>query len=122
MDINSLTIGEVKEIAGIAGAVSRCGEKSVAGVAKSTSAVRIIVLQRGWIAVGCVSQDGDQVTITKASVIRKWGTTNGLGEIAASGPTKDTVLDKCPDIRAHVLTVVFQMECNLEKWAKYVGG
>ena len=121
MEINNLTIGQVKEIAGLAGALGKCKATESAPL-RTDASIRIVVLQRGWIAVGKVSQCGDQVTISSASVIRRWGTTNGLGEIAVNGPKAETVLDKCPDIQAHILTLVFQMECNIEKWAKHVGG
>lgn len=117
MDINTLTLGQVKEISQIAGNLVGSAPKT-----ECCGSVRIVVLQRGWIAVGKVSQSGDQITISSASVIRRWGATNGLGEIATGGPTKETTLDKCPDIRAHVLTVVFQLDCNAEKWAKHVCG
>ena len=68
----------------------------------------IVVLQRGWIAVGKLYQDGDNVTLVDASIIRRWGTTKGLGELV-HGPTADTVLDPAGTIRAHALTVVLMI-------------
>jgi hypothetical protein len=56
------------------------------------SEVRIVVLQRGWIVVGRWAQDGDEVVVRDASVVRFWGTTRGLGELF-DGPTKTTKLD-----------------------------
>lgn len=79
--------------------------------------VRILVLQRGWVVVGRYTTDGDECVLTDASVIRRWGTTKGLGEIAANGPTKDTVLDKCGEVCAHKLSVVLQLKCNAERWS-----
>ena len=39
-----------------------------------THEVRIVVLQRGWIVVGRWAQDGDEVVVRDASVVRCWGT------------------------------------------------
>ena len=74
---------------------------------------RIVVLQRGWIVVGDWTQTGEEVELTDASVIRVWGTTNGLGELR-QGPTSKTVLDPCGTLRFHVLTVVLSM--IVDKW------
>ena len=77
---------------------------------------RIVVLQRGWVVVGDVREEDNHVYISNASVIRVWGTTKGLGEIASSGPTKDTKLDKCPDVKVHQLTVVMMMNVDGGNW------
>ena len=59
----------------------------------------IVVVEAGWVfladaivpkmAFGTLPV----MQLENASVIRVWGTTAGLGEIALHGPTKDTVLD-----------------------------
>ena len=77
---------------------------------------QIVVLQRGWIVVGDVSKDGQEVTISNCSVIRVWGTKNGLGELAEYGPLEDTKLDKCPDVSVHELSIVLQMNVNEDRW------
>lgn len=78
---------------------------------------KIVVLQRGWVVVGDYAKDAHEVVVTNASVIRRWGTTKGLGEIAENGPTSNTVLDKCGTVRAHELAVVMIIDCNQAKWA-----
>lgn len=78
---------------------------------------QIVILQRGWVVVGDVSIIGDDVTVTNASVIRVWGTKNGIGEIALGGPTKDTILDKCGTVRAHRASVVAYVDCDVQKWS-----
>lgn len=77
---------------------------------------RIVVLHRGHVVVGRYSRDGSEVVIRDASVIRRWGTTRGLGEIAANGPTPNTVLDPCGVVRAHELAVVLTIDCEASKW------
>jgi hypothetical protein len=51
------------------------------------------------------------------SVIRNWGTTNGLGEIAEGGPTSSTKLDKCKGVvEFDYMTVVLTIDCEARKW------
>lgn len=47
----------------------------------------IVVCDRGFVYVGKMTWDGEFTTIEDAKNIRYWGTTNGLGELALSGPT-----------------------------------
>ena len=82
--------------------------------------MKIVVLHRGWVVVGRHRTEGNQVVIENAAVIRRWGTTKGLGEIATGGPTSNTLLDTCPTIRVHELAVIMTIDCNDEKWAKHV--
>lgn len=83
------------------------------------SEVRICILQRGWVMVGYYKREGDNVSLTKASVIRNWGTTKGLGEIAVDGPKKDTKLDPTNGlVEFHRLTEVATIVCAEDAWAK----
>lgn len=79
--------------------------------------VRICVLQRGWVMVGYYKRDGDSCSLTQASVIRNWGTTKGLGEIAADGPKSSTKLDPTNGlVEFHRLTEVCTIVCAEDKW------
>lgn len=78
--------------------------------------VRILVLQRGWVAVGNYSLAGDEVTLNNAKIVRRWGTTKGLGEIASKGPTKQTVLDVVGHVQVHRLGVVLAITCEPTAW------
>ena len=82
-----------------------------------TGDIRIVILQRGWVAVGYLSQDGVKCRLDRAAIVRKWGTTEGLPEIARKGPTINTILDKSPAIHFHELTIIASIECVEEKWA-----
>lgn len=76
---------------------------------------RIVVLQRGWVVAGIVVLEGQELVITGAKVIRRWGTSKGLGELV-TGPLSGTTLDDAGTVRAHVLGVVFTIDVDAEKW------
>lgn len=81
--------------------------------------IKIVVLQRGWVMVGKFEQQGNNCKLHNASVIRSWGTTKGLGEIALGGPTSNTKLDKCNGlVQFDYLTVVCMVDCEEVKWAE----
>ena len=81
---------------------------------KKDTNLQIVVLHRGWVVVGRFFLDDDQVTIYDARIIRRWGTTKGLGELAENGPTEKTVLDPAGIIRTHVFGVVFTLDIKDE--------
>lgn len=82
--------------------------------------IKIVVLQRGWISVGNLYKKNEYFKLTNCNTIRRWGTTKGLGEIAKNGPTSETKLDSDTETLFHELTVVKILDCNKEKWTKYV--
>ena len=80
------------------------------------SPIQIVVLNRGWIVVGNVSEKGGKTYIQNPSIIRNWGTKKGLGELAMSGKLPNTVLDECLDITVDTANVIFIMNCDQSKW------
>ena len=78
--------------------------------------IRIVILQRGWVVIGRYYQNEHDCSIKNGYVIRKWGTTKGLGEIAIDGPTQETILDPIPLTKFHELTIVASMICTESKW------
>ncbi len=83
--------------------------------------IKIVVLQRGWVMVGRFEKSGSECKLHGASVIRNWGTTKGLGEIASSGPTGSTKIDATNGlVEFDYLTVVATISCNASAWSKYV--
>lgn len=84
--------------------------------APKTGDVTIVVLQRGWVVVGRLTRGETQCTLADAHVVRVWGTTKGLGEIALNGPTAKTVLDPCGVVHYHPLTEVLSIQCTQDKW------
>ena len=57
----------------------------------------IVVVEAGWVLIGeyVAAEGGKPAHMTDAAVIRRWGTTAGLGQIALTGPTNETILDPC---------------------------
>jgi len=88
---------------------------SIPTVVPPDSSIRIVVLQRGWVAVGYYTEDGDRVLLDNASVIRRWGTTKGLGELV-NGPTSRTILEPAGHIEAPSLGVVLTISVDDSKW------
>lgn len=85
------------------------------------SPVRILILQRGWVMVGYyVDDDNDRVTLKGARVIRKWGTTQGLGQLT-TGPTSSTILDPAGTVTTHILGIVASLACDLDCWEEHLG-
>jgi len=86
-----------------------------------STSLHIVVLQRGWVVMGSLCRGGllpeGYCKIRDAKVIRRWGTTRGLGQIALEGPTENTILDPCPDITFNEANAsIFIMEVDANKW------
>lgn len=111
MDINKLTIGQVKELAAFFGAKPATEQQ----VTIEQGARYIVTMQRGWIVVGDVTKKGDYLSIENPSVIERWGTTEGLGQLAITGPTSDTRLRKTAPMLTHELTVIHLIRVQNDK-------
>ena len=81
--------------------------------------LKIIVLDRGWVFVGRITESPGQITIDEAACIRYWGTTKGLGELAQNGPLQKTKIDPSLRIVAPGRAVIFTMDCEESKWKNY---
>lgn len=110
MNLDELTFGDIKQIKAMFGSVD---SKPCSNL---DNTVQIVILQRGWIVVGRHFKDGDHGRIENGYVIRVWGTTKGLGELADNGPTSSTRLDKTKTVRFHELTMVAMVDCDQSKW------
>lgn len=83
---------------------------------KVESSKSIVILQRGWIFIGDLSKNGEEFTLSNAQNIQRWGTTDGLGQLALSGPTPNTKLKDAGTVRFHELTVVARLDVDGSKW------
>ena len=94
-------------------------EKSEQVILSNPTEIKIVVLQRGWVLIGRFEKESTNCKLHDASVIRSWGTTKGLGELAKSGPQSSTKLDKCNGlVEFDLLTVVLMISVDEEKWKK----
>lgn len=75
---------------------------------------KIVVITAGWVIMGLVvpSSKAGITRVEEASVIRVWGTTNGIGEIALKGPTKSTVLDFAGVVEVQDHAVIMEIDCT----------
>ena len=84
-----------------------------------TGDIKIVILQRGWIMIGKFERNGSDCKLHNASVIRTWGTTKGLGELAKNGVQSNTKLDKCHGaVQFDYLTVVATIDCDGDSWTE----
>ena len=80
---------------------------------------KIAILQRGWVCVGTFFECGDERRLDNASVVRTWGTSKGIGELALGGPIAGkTVLDPCGTVRWVKGVDVALIDCAEDKWPK----
>ena len=111
MNLDELTLGDIKKLQALlhVSPSSSCDTLVDGGI-------RIVILQRGWVMVGHYYQKGSECYLENCSVIRRWGTSQGLGELATKGPLTDTKLEPTPRTSFHELTVIATIECEKSKW------
>ena len=80
--------------------------------------IKIVVLDRGFVYVGQVSQEDDFYVIKNAKNIRQWGTTKGLGELV-SGPLANTKLDNVGTVRAPSRALISLIDVEQAKWNSF---
>lgn len=77
--------------------------------------VKIVVLDRGFVYIGRVSDEGEYLVLTNAKNIRSWGTTRGLGELV-NGPLPSTKLDDVGTVRAPKRALIHLIDVVESKW------
>ncbi len=77
---------------------------------------RIVVMPYGWVFVGHWSDDGTRTTLNHAHSIRRWGTENGLGELAIKGPLSQTKLDYAGAVIFKSGSEVVSIPCETDNW------
>ena len=70
---------------------------------------KILVVNNGFVFVGDVVDNEDNVQVNNCKNIRSWGTTQGLGELR-NGPTSKTITDDCGSITVPLSQIVFTIE------------
>ena len=82
---------------------------------KTPDPIQIVVLDRGYVYVGRVRRDSNFVHITQARNIRRWGTTQGLGQLV-HGPLAATVLDAVGTVHAPLRALISLIDVEQEPW------
>lgn len=82
--------------------------------------IRIVVLDRGFVAVGQLNLCGLECNLTKAFIVRRYGTSAGLGQLAKFGPRSETVLDPADKIYFPFTGMICSFECDEENWKKTI--
>jgi hypothetical protein len=80
--------------------------------------IKIVVADRGFVYIGTVTPITEQsafVELNKASNIRIWGTTKGLGELV-NGPTASTKLDHVGSLKIPMRAVISIINVDQSKW------
>jgi len=54
----------------------------------------VVVLHRGWIFIGELTQDGDSYTLSKCQNVRSWQS-NGFGGLTQGAKSSGASLDDC---------------------------
>jgi len=89
-----------------------------------TEQLYIFVMERGFVLVGMPQQNSDNFlfwNLTSCGVVRNWGTTEGLGQLAREGPRTETKIDREPDgteISKHA--TYRRIPCNMKAWKKWL--
>jgi hypothetical protein len=78
----------------------------------------IVVVESGWVfAVDCPDvQLGQHIEARQAKVIRKWGTSDGLAQLAIQGPTPNTELEPCSLVSVPAGKVLIIMVVSSAGW------
>jgi hypothetical protein len=122
MDIDTLTIGQAKEAIETGKQIAAAlGGKVSATAAHANSiahGLNIVILDRGFVYVGDVEIADDWIIITNAKNVRRWGTSQGLGELAAKGPQPETKLDMGGTVKAPMRALIGLIACEQSKWTK----
>jgi hypothetical protein len=79
----------------------------------TSTGMTIVVLDRGWVYVGRCRQEGTNLIIEDAKNIRRWGTTQGLGQLALEGAQPNTILDPVGTVIAPMRAVIHQIVCKV---------
>lgn len=80
---------------------------------------RIAVIEGGWVLAGHYSVKDEIVTLERSSVIQRWGTDKGLGQLCLTGPTNDSTIHPTGTAEVNQRAVLFTLKVRREiadKW------
>ncbi len=78
----------------------------------------IVVIDNGFIFVGNCSTNEKWVYITEARPVIRWGTKEGLSQLANNGPLKNTKLgeEQKTTNKTPISRLLNIIPCNRDKW------
>ena len=85
--------------------------------------IKILLIDRGRVKVGYLERHPELAFhwfLRGARVIRRWGTSEGLEQIAQDGPTEQTILDRPCDTTITFRSVIEILDCVEEKWLSHL--
>jgi len=81
--------------------------------------IKIVVLDRGWVFLGRVRKMEDSIVITQARNIRRWGTSEGLGQLRR-GPLPGTMHDASGTVTVPMQAVIFTLDVEDGAWTREI--
>jgi hypothetical protein len=85
-------------------------------MAKAKQALKIVILDRGWVFIARVSESPGALTLTNAACIRYWGTTKGIGQLALAGPQSGTKIDEAGSVTVPRTALIALIDVDEKKW------
>ena len=71
-----------------------------------------------WVGhvTGISTVSDDMITVETARVIRRWGTTQGLNQLATGGPRPATQLDAPATVHIARRAIIAVIPCEMTSW------
>ena len=95
--------------------------KTVKKASKPAGNLKIMILDRGWVFIGLVRGFSGGFAIEEAHCVRYWGTTDGIGQLALSGPTDKTKLDPAGTITVPRHALIAALDVDPKNWVETFG-
>ena len=119
MDIDNLTVGEVKKLAGLAACFSgsAAAPQHVTGGQHSTTPCIVTTDKRGVVFGYTTNVNARPITLTNARMCLYWSAdVGGVFGLAEKGPTKDCKISAvAPSITLEGVTAVLSVDFDAEK-------
>lgn len=109
-------MGVKKKVAKNMSRKGRANNTNAPSVTYTQQGLQLAILDRGFIYVGEVKTNSEWCVITNARNVRRWGTKEGLGELALKGPLSDTQLDDTGTVLAPIKSLIALIACDQSKW------
>ena len=94
------------------------GTLSAPGRAPIDHGLALVVADRGHVWVGEAVTEHDFTVITGARIVRRWGTTEGLNQLATGGPRPNTKLDAPATVKVANRAMIAIIPCEAGQWSK----